>query len=436
VIVIDTHHVPAELQNLLLILVGNKWPTGDEAALRAESDSWRHVAFLLHSCEHSVAEVRTYVNAGLEGATREAIDGFLNTLLGQSVHGEDGIFTEIARCCEDTSDLLMEIANEIETLRIEIIGTLVVLAVQLAIDTAALFLFGGAAIAAAEITAARVLCLSFVRKAMTRVLTRVMESVVAQDGFALLAQIIELAQHHRNSLDGSQLKVAAINGAVGGAVGFGTGLVGNTLERGLKYGVKASRIGRVGEMTTHFAWQGGFSALAGMTEAATQDAVFELSGDYVAGAANGSFNGAWGARHKAMNAKNLGSISPADHLEHAFDGRVVPRTQEVGGAPGLRDRSTVPVTTPVPPGVHHSEASGEEGPEVWQDVPRPNPENGPGLKEPLESGSDHWTEVEQPNENWGAARSSASHARPVRVPPGWEDPWGDYHVNAGPVDAA
>ncbi|MFD0584975.1 hypothetical protein [Dactylosporangium darangshiense] len=42
--VTDAHHVPRQLQTLLMILVGNKWPIGDEGALRAEAAAWRQAA--------------------------------------------------------------------------------------------------------------------------------------------------------------------------------------------------------------------------------------------------------------------------------------------------------------------------------------------------------------------------------------------------------
>ncbi|WP_399084006.1 hypothetical protein ACGH2B_03720 [Streptomyces sp. BBFR2] len=327
---IDAHHVPPELQNLLLIVVGNKWPTGDETALRAEAAAWREVAGVLDECARDVNQAWRAVDAGLEGASRAGIDAFLATLVGRPGAEDDAVLPRTIRCCDGVADALDALANEIETLRIEILGALIVLAVQLMVD-AALFLFGGAEAAAVEIAAVRVLCLAFLREAAVRVLTRVAESVLAQEGFALLAQVVEVAQGHRATLDGQQLATAAVNGAVGGAVGFGAGLAGGALGHHLGKGLRTAGWGTAARGAAGLVWQGGYGAVAGMAEGAAQDTVFGLSGDWISGAANGAFNGAWGARHTAMNPKNLGSLSPADHLEGALDGLL---RRPVGGSGG------------------------------------------------------------------------------------------------------
>lgn len=136
----------------------------------------------------------------------------------------------LVAAAESTAEALEEEALQIELLCIEIIGALVVLFLQLIIDSA-LWMFGGAAKAAEDIVATRVLCLVFVRQAVAHMLTRLAESVVAMVGMALLAQI-QLGEGHRKSLDGHELGVAAVNGAVGAPVGFGMGLMGGAAACG------------------------------------------------------------------------------------------------------------------------------------------------------------------------------------------------------------
>ncbi len=386
--VTDAHHVPPQLQNLLMVVVGNKWPTGDETALRREAAAWREAAHAIRACAQDVAEVHRRVGAGLEGSTREAIDTFLIKLAGKAGDSGGAVLPLIARSCEEAADALDALANEIQTLRIVIIGAVAVLFVQLTVDLTVFALFGGPALAAARITATRVLCLAFLRRAIIHALTRIGESVLAQVGFTLLAQVIQLAQHHRRSLDGAQLRVAAVNGAVGGAVGFGAGLAGGALARGVSRGARPAGWGARGQGAAQLVGQGGFGSLAGMAEGAAQDAVFGLSGDWVAGAANGSFNGVWGARHTAMNPGNLGSISPADHLETAWDGlsrppretpRETPREPHGGGftqpqSPGSPPTVNPPPSstgTPRPPAPSSREDSAPEDPEVWHDAVGP-----------------------------------------------------------------
>jgi hypothetical protein len=321
--VIDAHHVPPELQNLLMILVGNKWPTGDETALRAEADAWRDAARAVGARVEQMITVQRLVDQALEGGTRQAFDDYVTGLVGTGPADESAILPMLASCCDSAADSLEELANQIETLRIVIIGCLAVLATQLAID-AALWLFGGAEAAAVEIAAARAVVMLALRRAITTAVTRVAESILAQVGFTLLAQLIEKAQGHRRSLDGSQLRTAAINGAVGGAVGVGAGFMGGMLRSGagtlIRSGVDRLPGGGhipppVGKAATNLVWDAGYSALAGMAEGAAQDAVFGLSGDWVSGAANGSFNGAWRRGHATINPGNKLSLSPADHVE-------------------------------------------------------------------------------------------------------------------------
>ncbi|WP_185993982.1 hypothetical protein [Streptomyces benahoarensis] len=433
---IDAHHIPPDLQNLLLVVVGNKWPTGDETALRAEAAAWREVADALDECVRDVTEAWRAVDAGLEGATRAGVDAFLATLIGRPGVEDGAVLPTAIRCCGSAADALDALANEVETLRIEILGALIVLAVQLTVDAVA-FLFGGAEAAAVEIAAARVLCLAFLRQAAVRVLTRVAESVLAQEGFALLAQVTELAQGHRGTLDGQQLTVAAVNGAIGGAVGFGTGLAGGALGHGLGKGLRTAGLGPAVRGAADVVRQGGYGAVAGMAEGAAQDAAFGLSGDWVSGAANGAFNGAWGARHTGMNPKNLGSLSPADRLEGAVEGLLRPPSEGTRGplpeappSPGLpapsgatpermpssglpspsgatsslAPSSSAGTSPDAPaslhgdeftgPGERHDEPTGLEGPEVWQDgefVPVAPHEEGPGPMASFAPEPNPWT---------------------------------------------
>ncbi|MFI6759092.1 hypothetical protein ACIBF5_08105 [Micromonospora sp. NPDC050417] len=405
---IDAHHVPPELQNLLMILVGNKWPTGDETALRAEAAAWREAARTARSCAEKVATVKHLVDEGLEGETRQAFDDYVVGLIGTGPGDESAILPLLAACCDSAADSLEELANEIETLRITIIGCLVVLFIQLALD-ALMWAFGGAAKAAADIAAGRTFLWGVLRRVIITAVTRVAESILAQVGFTLLAQLIERAQGHRRSLNGKQLATAAVNGAVGGTVGVGAGFLGGILRSGagkiLKSGFErlpgagrlpgtGSVLPVVGKAAGNLTWGAGYGALAGMAEGAAQDAVFGLSGDWVSGAANGAFNGAWGVRHTAMNPGNKLSIAPADHIEKGLnrylDGRARPQSPAAsnsgdGDNPPMNDvpdlyRSPTPVsgdgdnssTNDVPDPYQWPASTSGDGHEMWQDVPSSN----------------------------------------------------------------
>ncbi len=316
--------LPDGLQNLLMILVGNKWPTGNETALRAEAEAWTAAAKSIRDCVQDLTDAKSRLDQGLIGTTKDAVDAYLTKLATT----DGAALPLIAQCCDAAADALNNLANQIETLRIEIIGALVVLAVQLAID-AVMFLFGGAEAAPVEIAFTRAMVWVFLRKALISAVARVAESVLAQVGFDLLAQVIELGQGHRKSIDGGELGTAALNGAIGGAVGVGAGWLGKGLSTGLGKGLgkgfaslTGKEAGKFSKGAADLVWNTGYGALTGMAEGAAQDAAFGLSGDYVSGAANGAFAGAWGSRHGAMNPGNKFSISPADHIEGWLNGRL------------------------------------------------------------------------------------------------------------------
>ncbi|RKE10580.1 hypothetical protein C8E86_5493 [Catellatospora citrea] len=435
-----------------MILVGNKWPTGDETALRAEAAVWREAAQTVRSCSEQVVLVKRLVDGGSEGGTRRAFDDYVTGLVGAGPQDESAILPVLAACCDSAADSLEELANEIETLRVTIIGCLVVLWVQLMIDVA-MWLFGGAAKAAADIAVTRTLLLQVLRRAISIAVTRVAESILAQVGFTLLAQLIQLAEGHRRSLDGTQLRTAAINGAVGGAVGVGAGFLGGVLRSGagklantgfgkiLTSGASQLPGNRrilpaAGRTTANLAWGAGYGALAGMAEGAAQDAVFGLSGDWISGAANGAFNGAWGVRHSAMNPGNKLSISPADHLEASLDRYL--------------DRPARPLP---PAALDSAEREGDaswsstpddaEGHEVWRDEPssndshtlirppdgvplppaEPNPWLDPNTDPPHQPPQSGHLSPDLEGSPWTDESITIPARNPPTTPPRWIDPW-------------
>ncbi|MFE6894448.1 hypothetical protein [Streptomyces sp. NPDC057694] len=381
---VDAHNVPPELQNLLLITTGNRWPTGDETALRAEAAAWRETAHALKPVVELVETVGSLADRALSGAGEDAVDAFIARLVGgHGVDEPDAVLPLLIEAAESAAEALEEEALQIETLRIEIIGALVVLFLQLIIDSA-MWMFGGAAKAAEDIIATRVLCLAFVRQAVAHMVTRLTESVVAMVGMALLAQIIELGEGHRRSLDGRELGVAAVNGAVGAPVGFGMGLVGGAAMAGLKNLAKKpfftklpNNARSLAKFGTVVSFNAGFGALTGMAEAGAQDSVYGLSGDWVAGAANGSYNAVWGARHTAQNPAGRFALSPAEHLEELIDHHLAGLDKKSAGqAPSVR-----------PP------AEGPDPDDSFLDL-GPDPEADPGPVSPARRPDDSFLDLE------------------------------------------
>ena len=349
---VDAHNVPPGLQTLLEIVVGNNWPTGDETALRTLATAWSDAGTALSKVEQEVGQAWQLIDQALAGASRTAVDSYFAALLGPTPDGSPAVLPTVVQCCDSAADALNGLANEIETLRIEVIGALVVLAIQLMVDLYFAWC-GGEVAAEAEIVTTRVFFLMLLRKAVIAAVTRVAESVLAQVGFDLLAQVIELGQHHRGSIDWSEVETAAKNGAIGGAIGFGMGGLGKLMGKGLgKVGGDAlGTLGNdglggalakgltsdLGKSVAKVGWNIGFSSITGMAEGAAQDAVDGSSGDYVSGAANGAFNGAMGSFHEHVNPNSKFSISPGDYLENKLNSLVdskFPLDHGTGGTNG------------------------------------------------------------------------------------------------------
>jgi hypothetical protein len=226
-------------------------------------------------------------------------------------------------------------ALEIETLRIEIIAQLVILAAEIAIDLAlAPFTFGaseGAAVA--ETAATRVAVNVLIRKTVIKLIAHLTESEFNQVGLDFFAQFIEICQHRRSGFDTNELKTAAINGAVGGAVGFGMGGLGSLVKSGLGKGLGDHLPGFGSDRPTGWKdaagfgagvlFDGGWGAASGAAEASAQDAALGGSGDTNTGAMNGAFSGFKGAGHSALNPHDKFSLEAGHYfdsgLNHAWD---------------------------------------------------------------------------------------------------------------------
>ncbi|WP_034087223.1 hypothetical protein [Streptacidiphilus albus] len=345
---VNAQNVPPALQTLLTIVVGNDWPTGNETALRTLGAAWSDAGTALGNVQQEVGQAWQLIDQALAGASRTAVDSYFTALLGPTPDGSPPVLPTVVQCCDSAADALNGLANEIETLRIEVIGALVVLAIQLAVDLYFAWC-GGEVAAEAEIVTTRIFFLMLLRKAVVAMVTRVVESVLAQVGFDLLAQVIELAQHHRGSIDWTEVETSAKNGAIGGMIGFGMGGLGKLMGKGLgKLGGNA--LGKLGDdglggalakglgskLGTDLAkagWNIGFSSITGMAEGAAQDAADGSTGDYVSGAANGAFSGAMGSFHEHVNPNGKFSISPGDYLEDKLN-KLVNSTFPIAHGPG------------------------------------------------------------------------------------------------------
>lgn len=348
------HEVPEGVERLLEILVGNDWPEGNEGDLRSMAGAWRGLATALSGSVGGAVEAAVQsADSGLGGPSREAFDTFL-----ASVTGPSGYITGLAETAQALAQACDDMALEIETLRTLIIESLILLALQIAADLAAAAFTMGASTLAIEpqMIATRTVIIGFIRSAMIRLTSHLVESVANQVVMTFIAQLIERAQHRRSGFDVGQIALAAKNGAIGGAVGFGMGNLGGLAKSGLgKLGahiplpdavghvaaaipkpVRAVAIG-AGNTVVTAAW----GAASGTAEAAAQDAAAGSFGDEISGSENGAFSGAFSRFHGAANPGDRFPVTIGGPLNKAVNSLAAPKD---GGAG--RGTGTGPPRTP------------------------------------------------------------------------------------------
>jgi hypothetical protein len=255
------------------------------------------------------------------------------------------------------ADALDSMALEVETLRILIIEQLIFLAAQIAADIAAAFFTFGESLTLIEpeMLATRALVTMLIRKTIVGLVTHLAESVANQTVTTFVAQFIEFCQGRRSSFDGGQIALAAQNGAIGGALGFGMGNLGGLVKNGfgkLTKGIPVpaavahvpGAVNSVANGVVKTSFDVGWGAASGAAEAAAQDAGSGGSGDEVYGAENGAFSGGRDKFHSTFNPSDKFSVSAGHYLNKgintSFDGK---RPEPPGTPPPVPPPSGPPI---------------------------------------------------------------------------------------------
>ncbi|MEV5543957.1 hypothetical protein AB0L13_44825 [Saccharopolyspora shandongensis] len=325
--------VPAGVQRLLEVLVGNDWPEGNPDDLRVMAGQWRTTAQTLTIVLDLAREGAARVGRGMQGRAQEAFHAFIAQFIG------DGGYLETLReVCLGLADALEAMAVQIEMLRIIIIELLVILALQIAAEIAAAPYTFGASLAniIVHMTATRAAIVTVIRRAIIGLISHLAASLLNQVGVVFLAQFILICQHKLSGFRSQAFTAAAVNAAVGGAVGLGMGGLGNlaktSVAKSLRHTVPAARFFDGSAPTT---WKSagtrfgvnapldtGWGAATGVAEAAAQDAASGVSGDEVYGAMNGAFTGTRDTAHTAFNPRSKFSTNPAYYMDKALNNRL------------------------------------------------------------------------------------------------------------------
>ncbi|WP_280366982.1 LuxR C-terminal-related transcriptional regulator, partial [Nocardia wallacei] len=221
-----TLSLPDWLPPTVVTCVAGHFPTGDEDAMRRAADVWSDKA---DWCREQ-AEYH-------EGRARSPGDGQGDTVTAVARKHQDlaDRFRDQATYCDKLAEQLYEGANSIELQKMVVIGTALVLATTLA-RCAMMFAAGGAVQAGMAQTAARASVqtawqkfvafltgrgaqLAAERSAFTLIRNGVLIGVLQGGGINAVAQGIQIAEDHRDSMDWKSAGVAAAAGGVGGGLG-------------------------------------------------------------------------------------------------------------------------------------------------------------------------------------------------------------------------
>ncbi|MBS2538657.1 hypothetical protein KGQ20_38515 [Catenulispora sp. NF23] len=227
-----TTEVPAPVQWLLAIVCGQEWPDGDEQALRAAGQAWTDAATALQPAFTDADTAAKKAASSYGGTASEAFTKYWN-MFTQPQGDQPAILDALVKQCQDIGQELDGFADEVETSRIEIIGQLVILAVEIAIaQSLAPLTFGLSELSiAGEVAASRLVVRELLEAVLKAAFKAALKMTVQMTALDLLAQGIEKAQGHRTSIDwgevGKTAEGAAISGAFAGALG---GVLGKAAE--------------------------------------------------------------------------------------------------------------------------------------------------------------------------------------------------------------
>jgi ppGpp synthetase/RelA/SpoT-type nucleotidyltranferase len=227
-------------QDLLELLVGERWPNGDEGAMRALSSVWKDAATQLDQIRQTASAAARQVSEYCQGANGDSFQSFWSAGFDDGQTSWPSGVAPAAmpfavQFCKSMGDALNAGANQIETTKDTIMGNIAILVATVAPQIAAGFFDFGAtdATAVAEVMADRTamqVILDGAKTLITEVVEQAIEQGLMQAELNFTIQLKEVAEGHASSIDWSQVGSSGLSGAEGGALGagfgFGLGKVG------------------------------------------------------------------------------------------------------------------------------------------------------------------------------------------------------------------
>lgn len=258
--------VPGFLQDLLEIVVGMRWPDGDEDQLRQLGSAWRQVGSDLRGVRQDAAQGIATLEGAVKGPAHDAFTAYWSKTFDNGAAGGGSgsgsgapaipVLPWSVEFCDMMANACDNMALEIETTKDMIIGQLMILFGEIAATTVSAFFDFGASEAAVpeEIAVTRSICSQLLDSAVGRILkhmlTSALEQALMQGGLDLAIQLKEIAEGHRSGIawqeTGQAAGSGAIYGAVGGALSGGLSLAGGRAAKFAASGIGRLTVGGAG----------------------------------------------------------------------------------------------------------------------------------------------------------------------------------------------
>lgn len=220
-------------QDLLQLVVGERWPNGDEGAMRALASVWTDAATELEQTAQQADSAAKSIESSYQGAAGDAFQSYWSANLddGQTswpAGATPAALPWAAQFCKSMAQALNDGANQLETTKDTIMGNIAILVATITPQIIAGFVDFGAtdATAAAEVGAERLTMQAFldgVKEFLLHVVEMALEQGLQQAELSFVIQAKEWAEGHTNGIDWKSVGMAGQQGAEGGALGAGFG---------------------------------------------------------------------------------------------------------------------------------------------------------------------------------------------------------------------
>lgn len=220
-------------QDLLELLVGERWPNGDAGAMRSLASAWNDAASQLDEIRQTASAAAKQVAQYCQGENGDSFQSFWS---GNFDDGRTSWPSGVApaalpfavQFCRSMAAALNAGADQIETTKDTIMGNIAILVATVAPQIAAGFFDFGAtdATAAAEIVADRAamqVLLDGAKELIAEVVEQAIEQGLQQAELNFAIQFKEVMEGHASGIAWGEVGESGLSGAAGGALGAGFG---------------------------------------------------------------------------------------------------------------------------------------------------------------------------------------------------------------------